>query len=59
MRLFHSLRHSFTNWLAEADVHSNIRRKLTSHKSAGVHDIYAHHPDESLKRAIQRLLRII
>ena len=32
-RSFHSLRHSFTNWLAEADVHSDIRRKLTGHRS--------------------------
>lgn len=37
-RSFHSLRHSFTSWLAEADVHSDIRRKLTGHRSAGVQD---------------------
>ena len=53
-RSFHSLRHSFTSWLAEADVHSDIRRKLTGHKSAGVHDQYTHH-DESLARAIEEL----
>ena len=53
-RSFHSLRHSFTSWLAEADVHSDIRRKLTGHKSSGIHDIYTHH-DESLARAIEEL----
>lgn len=53
-RSFHSLRHSFTSWLAEADVHSDIRRKLTGHKSTGIHDIYTHH-DESLTRAIDEL----
>lgn len=53
-RSFHSLRHSFTSWLAEADVHSDIRRKLTGHKSAGVHDQYTHH-DESLARAVEEL----
>ena len=53
-RSFHSLRHSFTSWLAEADVHSDIRRKLTGHRSAGVHDRYTHH-DESLARAVAEL----
>jgi len=53
-RSFHCLRHSFTSWLAEADVHSDIRRKLTGHKSAGMHDLYTHH-DESLARAIKEL----
>lgn len=53
-RSFHSLRHSFTSWLAEADVHSDIRRKLTGHSSSGVHDLYTHY-DESLKRAIEEL----
>jgi len=53
-RSFHSLRHSFTSWLADADVHSDIRRKLTGHKSASVHDLYTHH-DESLARAIEQL----
>ena len=53
-RSFHSLRHSFTSWLAEADVHSDVRRKLTGHQSPGVHDLYTHH-DESLGRAIKEL----
>lgn len=53
-RSFHSLRHSFASWLAEADVHADIRQKLTGHNSAGVHGRYTHH-DESLDRAISLL----
>jgi integrase len=53
-RSFHSLRHSFTSWLAEADVHSDIRRKLTGHRSAGIHDLYTHY-DKGLRRAIEEL----
>ncbi len=53
-RSFHCLRHSFTSWLAEADVPSDVRRKLTGHKSAGMHDLYTHH-DESLRRAVREL----
>jgi integrase len=53
-RSFHSLRHSFTSWLAEADIHADIRQKLTGHSSAGVHARYVHH-DDALARAIQTL----
>lgn len=53
-RSFHSLRHTFTSWLADADVHADVRQKLTGHKSAGVHGRYTHH-DEALNRAIQTL----
>lgn len=53
-RSFHSLRHSFTSWLAEADVHADIRQKLTGHASADVHARYTHH-DEALARAIATL----
>lgn len=53
-RSFHSLRHSFTSWLAEADVHADVRQKLTGHSSAGVHAKYTHH-DEALERAITKL----
>ena len=50
-RSFHSLRHSFTSWLAEADVHADVRQKLTGHSSSGIHQRYAHH-DEALERAV-------
>lgn len=53
-RSFHSLRHSFTSWLAEADVHADVRQKLTGHSSAGVHARYTHH-DDSLDRAVATL----
>jgi integrase len=53
-RSFHCLRHSFTSWLAEADVHADVRQKLTGHSSAGVHAKYTHH-DEALDRAVATL----
>lgn len=53
-RSFHSLRHSFTSWLAEADVHADVRSKLTGHSSAKVHAGYTHH-DAALARAIATL----
>ncbi len=53
-RSFHSLRHSFASWLAEADVHADVRQRLTGHSSAGVHARYTHH-DEALDRAVESL----
>jgi len=53
-RSFHSLRHSFTSWLSEADIRSDVRRKLTGHNSEKVHDKYTHH-DKTLERAINSL----
>lgn len=53
-RSFHSLRHSFSSWLAEADIHSDVRQKLTGHSSAAQHARYTHH-DEALARAVATL----
>jgi integrase len=53
-RTFHSLRHTFSSWLAEEDVHSDVRQKLTGHSSAGIHSRYTHH-NESLNRAALKL----
>lgn len=53
-RSFHSLRHSFTSWLADADIHADVRQKLTGHSSSSVHAKYTHH-DASLARAIATL----
>lgn len=53
-RSFHSLRHSFASWLADADVHADVRQRLTGHQSAGVHGRYTHH-DEALERAVAKL----
>ena len=56
-RSFHSLRHSFASWLAEADVHADVRKKLTGHHSDGIHARYTHH-DKALKSAIATLPEI-
>lgn len=53
-RSFHSLRHSFASWLAEADVHADVRQKLTGHSSSKIHGRYSHH-DEALDRAVGNL----
>lgn len=53
-RSFHSLRHSFASWLAEADIHADIRQKLTGHSNAGIHARYSHH-DKALDRAVGQL----
>lgn len=53
-RSFHSLRHSFASWLAEADVHADVRQKLTGHSSSRIHSKYSHH-DEALERAVKTL----
>lgn len=53
-RSFHSLRHSFASWLAEADIHADVRKKLTGHTKEDTHAIYSHH-DESLRRAVETL----
>jgi integrase len=53
-RSFHSLRHSFASWLANADIAADVRQKLTGHKSSQVHAKYTHH-DEALDRAVAKL----
>lgn len=53
-RSFHSLRHTFASWLAEADIHADVRMKLTGHSSSSIHDKYSHH-DEALDRAVGTL----
>lgn len=57
-RSFHSLRHSFTTWLAEAEVHEDVRKKLTGHSTKAAHAIYSHH-DKTLLDAIQKLPELI
>ncbi|HEY9814592.1 MAG TPA: tyrosine-type recombinase/integrase, partial [Candidatus Obscuribacterales bacterium] len=53
-RSFHSLRHTFASWLADADIHADVRQKLTGHSSSKIHAQYSHH-DEALDRAIGTL----
>lgn len=50
-RSYHSLRHSFASWLAEGDVHADVRMSLTGHSDEGIHSRYSHR-DQSLDRAI-------
>lgn len=54
-RSFHSLRHSLTSTLANADVSEEIRRRITGHESAEVHAKYTHHERETLARAVEKL----
>ena len=52
-RSFHSLRHSFTSWLADAGVSSEIRQSLTGHSSSRIHQNYTHFdsaPTEAIKK---------
>ncbi|MCW1887726.1 tyrosine-type recombinase/integrase [Luteolibacter flavescens] len=51
VRSFHSLRHTFNTWLAEADIHADVRKALTGHSSERDHARYTHH-DEALRKAI-------
>lgn len=53
-RSYHSLRHSFTSWLADADIHPDVRKKLTGHSTDEAHGRYTHH-DKALKEAIEKL----
>lgn len=53
-RSFHALRHTFASWLAEADIHADVRQKLTGHSSSKIHARYTHH-DETLDRAVGTL----
>lgn len=36
-RSYHSFRHTFVSWLAEADIHSDVRQKLTGHSLCAGH----------------------
>jgi integrase len=54
-RSFHSLRHSFNQWLTEAGVGQDERMKLTGHKSDKMNDLYTHVTDEALVKAVGML----
>lgn len=54
-RSFHSLRHSFATWLLQADVGKDIRKSLMAHSSDDVHEIYASHDENTLRKAIENL----
>ena len=54
-RSFHSLRHSFATWLLQADVEKDVRKSLMAHSSDEVHQIYASHDSETLRKATDKL----
>lgn len=54
-KTFHSLRHSFTSALANAQVPEEIRMKLTGHTSKAIHTGYTHLEQEQLATAIRKL----
>lgn len=57
-KTFHSLRHSLTSNLANADVSEEIRRRIVGHESADVHAKYTHTERETLARAVDKLPRV-
>ena len=54
-RSFHALRHSFTSALANQNVSSELRMKLTGHKTEGEHRKYTHHEMENLRAAVKKI----
>jgi integrase len=54
-RSFHSLRHTFNQWLTEAGVGQDERMKLTGHKSDKMNDLYTHVSDDALVKAVGML----
>ena len=55
-RSFHSLRHTFVSDLANSGSNPEIRRKLTCHKTASVHDLYTYFERETLRAAVRAIL---
>jgi len=54
-RTFHALRHSFTSALANQNVSSELRMKLTGHKTEREHSKYTHHEMDNLRAAIKKI----
>jgi integrase len=52
---FHSLRHTFTSALANANVPAEVRQKLTGHADAAMHQKYTHLELQPLQAAIAKL----
>lgn len=52
---FHSLRHTFTSALANANVPAEVRQKLTGHADDATHQKYTHLELEPLQAAIAKL----
>ena len=57
-RSFHSVRHTFTSWLANADVAPELRIKLTDHAPAEVHTGDTNHELATLSDAVTMLPKL-
>lgn len=54
LRPFHSLRHTLTSALANSGVPSEIRKRLTGHRSDQSHDVYVHWQKSKLAEALAK-----
>lgn len=52
---FHSLRHTFTSWLAEAGVSEEVRMTMTGHTESTTHQKYTHHETERRREGVDRI----
>ena len=56
VRSFHSLRHSFNTFLAQAEVSQDMRMKITGHSTAAINEIYTHRKEEELHNVVKDAL---
>ena len=56
VRSFHSLRHSFNTFLAQAEVSQDMRMKITGHSTAAINEIYTHRKEEELHDVVKDAL---
>lgn len=57
-RSYHSLRHTFTSWLANADVPEEVRRKMTGHTDSRTHQKYTHQELSTLRAGVERIPKL-
>ena len=57
-RSFHSLRHSFTSMLANAEVSEEVRAKMTGHTESTTHQIYTHLELEVLREGVDKISKL-
>lgn len=57
-RSFHSLRHSFTSMLANAQVSEEVRQKMTGHTESTTHQLYTHLELKTLRKAVNFIPRL-
>jgi len=54
-RSFHALRHGFTSALANQNVPSELRMKLTGHSTEGEHKKYTHPELDHLRATVEKI----